>query len=406
MSAVSSLIRKIRNKGVKHIIMHTLPYKINEKIMDLVSCIGYRLYSKKPLQDVIIIESHNDFDSNGGAYYEYLIANGYNKTYKIVWFLRNDCPKNLPENVEGYRYNKPSFKRVYYHCIAKFIVCGHFMIPSIKEGQKSYYTTHGPFCLKTFKGNINIPESMTYILTPSEYLKEILANEYCIKYPNDRQIILGYSAHDTLFNSEEGDLNKITKENYKKVILWMPTFRRSVDGRQDGDTDNSLGIPIIDTLDAYYNLNKKLKDENVLLVIKIHPMQDMSTVKIKSLSNIILLDGASVKKIKVDNYRLMKDADALISDYSSVAYEYLHLNRPIAYTMDDLKEYSLGLIVSEPEKMMAGKIVYTFNDFNEFIDDVISGNDTYKEERQVLYDKIWKYHDGNSSERLAKHMGL
>lgn len=63
-----------------------------------------------PLQDVIILESHNDFDSNGGAFYDYLIENGYNKKYKIVWFLRNKCPQHLPENVEGYRYNRVSIK--------------------------------------------------------------------------------------------------------------------------------------------------------------------------------------------------------------------------------------------------------------------------------------------------------
>lgn len=280
------------------------------------------------------------------------------------------------------------------------------MIEEVRKEQKSYYTTHGAFGLKAFKGNVKIPESISYILTPSDYLKELLANEYCINYPNNRQIIIGYPAHDVLYNNEEGDLHKITVAKYEKVILWMPTFRRSVEGRQDGDTDNSLGIPIINSLEDYWNLNMKLNKENVLLIIKIHPMQDMSTVKIKSLSNIILLDGNLVKKYNIDNYKLMKDCDALISDYSSVAYDYLHLNRPLAYTMDDVNKYELGLIVSEPESFMAGKIIYNLEDFQCFINDLISNRDIYQEKRNILLCKIWNYHDGNSSERLAKHMGL
>lgn len=47
------------------------------------------LYKRKKLLDVIIIESHNDFDSNGGAFYDYLIKNNFNAKYKIVWLLKN-----------------------------------------------------------------------------------------------------------------------------------------------------------------------------------------------------------------------------------------------------------------------------------------------------------------------------
>ena len=46
-------------------------------------------------------ESHNDFDSNGGAFYNYLIQNEYNKKYKIVWLIKHKESLNvqLPKNV-------------------------------------------------------------------------------------------------------------------------------------------------------------------------------------------------------------------------------------------------------------------------------------------------------------------
>ena len=76
-----------------------------------------------------------------------------------------------------------------------------------------------------------------------------------------------------------------------------------------------MGIPVIDNYDQYERLNEYLNDNNVLMIIKIHPMQDLSVVRIQTLSNIIVLDGKSVKQYGVDNYRLMKDTDALITDY-------------------------------------------------------------------------------------------
>lgn len=397
---------KLKEKGIKPIIIHTIPWQLNDKMNKVISIIARKIFVHFPIQNVIIIESHNDFDSNGGAFYDYLIENGYNKNYKIIWFLRNKCPESLPENVEGYSYNRLSLKREYYYCVAKYIICGHFLLPVLREGQKSYYTTHGAFGLKAFKKNIAIPSGISYILSPSEDLLPLLANEYSIEYPNTKQIILGYPSHDVFYTNEAGDLHKITENKYKKVILWMPTFRKSVIGRRDSSSDNPLGIPIIASLQNYQQLNKKLQEQNTLLIIKIHPMQDMSTVKISSLSNILVLDGKSVKKLNIDNYKLMKDVDALISDYSSAAYDYLHLNRPIAYTMDDAETYNLGFIVDDPKKFMAGDILYNFEDFYNFVLKIIAEEDNYKIQRRELSKKIWKYHDGNSSKRLARHMGL
>lgn len=394
-------IKYLREKGLKHTISIVYRYKLQfliEKIMLVLTKHG-------SLKDVIILESHNDFDSNGGAFYEYLIKYGYNKKYKIVWFLRNNYTYELPLNVEGYSYQKPSIRRAYYHCVAKYIICGHWVFPSIREGQKSYYTTHGGFSLKAFKGNVILPKSISYILTPSKYLEPVLADGYMIEYPNDKMISIGFPLHDVLYNTEPGDLKKLTSEKYKKILLWMPTFRKNVDGREDSSRVQTLGIPIINSYEEYNRLNLTLAKEEVLLIIKIHPMQDMKDIKVSSLSNICLLDGNTVKKLRIDNYRLMKDADALISDYSSAAYDFLHLNRPIAYTMDDAEDYK-GFLVDNPKDFMAGEIIYTYEDFCVFITNVINNVDEYKEKRRELFDKIWEFHDGKSCERLAKHMGI
>ena len=102
----------------------------------------------------------------------------------------------------------------------------------------------------------------------------------------------------------------------------------------------------------------------------------------------------------------MKCADALISDYSGAAYEYLQLNRPLGYVLDDINDYKIGFVVDDIHKLMAGHEIYTIEDLKKFIIDVIDDNDTYKERREKLRDYIYKYHDGNSSERLAKLLEL
>ena len=119
----------------------------------------------------------------------------------------------------------------------------------------------------------------------------------------------------------------------------MPTFRKGITfEREDSTAIEPLGIPIFKIMDEIQDLNDYLKTNNALLIIKIHPMQDLNSIKIHDYSNIKVLNGYSVKKLGVDNYRLMKDTDALISDYSSAAYDYMHLDRPVGFTMDDANE--------------------------------------------------------------------
>lgn len=393
----------LKKNGLKHTWDVLYHYKADLGIQKAI----HLLLRGIPLQNVIVIESHNDFDSNGGAFYKYLLENNYNKKYKIVWLLRNAKPQKLPTNVIAFRLFTPSFRKNYYLYIAKFILLCHATIEQQRDSQIVCYLSHGPIGLKAFKGKVKLPQKLSYCLCPSEYLAPILADQYMLNYPNNIQVILGYPCHDILYDTQKGDLEKITSNSYKKVILWMPTFRKSIAfNRNDSDTILPLGIPIFQNLQSYERFNKYLKENNTLLILKLHPMQDMSCIKVNSLSNIIVLDGLLVKKLDVDNYRLMKDVDALISDYSSAAYDFLHTGKPIAYTMDDSDDYKLGFIVNPPEKLMAGHVIYTYNDFSHFIEDIIHGNDPYKEKRQELFDKVFKYHDGNSSKRLAEFLNL
>lgn len=50
----------------------------------------------------------------------------------------------------------------------------------------------------------------------------------------------------------------------------------------------------------------------------------------------------------------MKDDDILVSNYSSAAYDYMHLDRPVGFTMDDANEYKLRFIADNPDELIGG----------------------------------------------------
>lgn len=397
------LIQYLKEKGFKRAIEVLWKYKIEivlEKFINIFT-------KNKPLQNKIVIESHNDFDCNGGAFYNYLIDNGYNKKYKIVWLIRKKVKEKLPQNVEAVPLYGPNLKKAYHVCTAKYFTYDCEGVNKIRNDQIVVYCTHGSGALKNVRGKIFIPDSVNYILVPSEYYLPLEAKQLSLNSNDKRFVYIGFPAQDTFFVDDKSEVLKIINKKYKKVILWMPTFRKgSGYNRNDSLKEQKLGIPLFNTLGDYETFNEQLKKMNVFLIIKIHPKQDLSNLNIYDMSNIKVLTGDSVKKLGIDNYKLIKCSDALISDYSGAALEYLQLNRPLGYVFDDINEYKIGFIVDDVHQLMAGHEIYTIEDLKKFIIDVMYDNDIYKERREKLRNRIYKYHDGNSSERLAKLLKL
>lgn len=387
----------------KHYINVLYSYKIDDVLLKIFCFLMRNL----KLKNTIIIESHNDFDNNGGAFYDYLIDNGYNKKYKIVWLLKNKLDRELPFNVYAYSLYRPSILKNYQIASAKYILTCNNCIGSYRKNQISIFLTHGPFGLKNLKGKCPLPKSISYVLCTSKETAHFSTETYMLENPQKQLLYLGFPIHDILYNDKKGEIKKITSKSFAKVILWMPTFRKTTGyNRVDSVKELPLGIPLFSEMDEIRELNNYLRDLNVLMIIKIHPMQDISKMSLHDMSNIIVLDGITVKKLNVDNYYLMKDADALISDYSSVSYDFLHLDRQIAYTFDDLKEYKLGLKVENPDKYLAGDIIERKEQLYQFINNVINNKDIYRAKRQEVLKMIFSYQDGESCKRLAEFLNL
>ena len=396
-------LQYLKKNGIKRALKVIYSYKIDAVIRKAILLVS----KNSKLKDIIVIESHNDFDSNGGAFYRYLIENRYNEKYKIVWLIKNRKPKELPPNVMCYSLYKPSIKKDYVICTAKFFTADCVVTGKVRDGQKSYYFTHGAFSLKNSKGKIDVPDCVDYILIPSEYTRKIQENQFNPQ-PQTKMISIGFPIHDQLLKPCEPQLYKMSVDvSRKKTIIWMPTFRKGGGyQRNDSRAELPLGIPLVENNEQLYELNQTLKEHDGLLIIKIHPMQDMSTVHIEEQSNIRLLTGTKCKRLGIDNYELLKETDAMISDYSSVAFDYLFLNKPLGYTFSDLNEYKNGLVVDDPSELMAGPIINDFEQLRSFVCEVLLGIDEYEYKRVKLREKLFEFDDGNACRRLVNNMGL
>ena len=98
------------------------------------------------------------------------------------------------------------------------------------------------------------------------------------------------------------------------------------------------------------------------------------------------------RNFKTCFYEFINCSDALVSDYSSVAIDYLLLDRPLGFTLDDYEAYteSRGWVFDDPLEYMPGEHMYNMQDFENFILDIKNGKDNYKEQRASVRAKTHK----------------
>lgn len=135
------------------------------------------------------------------------------------------------------------------------------------------------------------------------YMNCVELEQYVYKYEDDRGI--------KMFNE--------LKEESRQKVIYMPTFR---------DADPQY---IYKAIPQWDDFNRFLKDNNIVLYLKVHRVTPLP--KKLNFSNIRVLDN------KIDIYPLLPLFDRLITDYSSVMFDFATLRKPIIIYDYDLDEY-------------------------------------------------------------------
>ena len=370
---------------------------------ELWSTVTYVLYDKKKIRYIkkfppkmvenrILFETNDDFTDNGRALFDYLVKQGYNKKYEIVWlvhepgkykkyetenvkFVRNFKKNSSIRRAEAYRYALTS-KYIFYTQAFNWIGMS-------RKNQLFVDLWHG--CgYKANKKNRKV--FFVFFLIPGDiFIKTKMEFFGCT---SKKLLPLGYPRYDLMLkgSSRAAEYSKklLEETDSKKLILWMPTYRHASSERLNEETlNNEFNIPIIDDKQKLLELNTFCRKNNILIVIKKHYLQIPYDFGDNILTNIIYLENRDLEREDVQLYEFIHYADALVSDYSSVAIDYLLLDRPLGFTLDDYKEYteSRGWVFENPLEYMPGSHIYNMDEFEQFLLDVKNGKDSYIEER-------------------------
>lgn len=370
---------------------------------------------KQPIRNAIVLQGQGDTCENAKALIqEFRKQNNYTD-YTIAWLFdgaTGNCDKYRPEKylLRDLPLKKHTIKAIYdyYQYInrARFLIYENKMMPKVRSGQLSCYMNHG-IPLKATKGKIAVYKDTDFVLSPSENINDIISEQFgAVK---KQLIICGAPRTDCLFLKEKKEqLSEFLQINrYKKMILWAPTFRVHENySRRDSQKKFRFGIPLVDREEDLKAILNALKEKNILLVIKPHIHQELSELTVNESNHIRILKQDILDRLGCNVYDLMKLSDAMITDYSSIGFDYMFLDRPIGYTIDDMEQYTIGFSVSNPLDYMPGMKMKETDDLLGFMVSVALDQDNYKEERRKLKDKLYTHQDGKNSKRLLTLLGL
>lgn len=363
------------------------------------------------------------FSSFSGRYYsdspksiyEYMISSGKYDDYKFIWAFRNpgdfafllDNPNTSIVKANTKNYEKALIR-------SKFWIMNYRVADHIYPNEEQVYAQlwHGT-PLKRLGYDIHISdnamnskneirdkyridaEKFKYILSPSAFASEKFISAWNLKTVGKENTVLldGYPRNDFLVNFNEEDVREIKArleiiDTDKKIIFYAPTWR-------DNQHTSGVGYTYEVSVD-FDKLRRELQDQYIIL-FRAHYLV-ANTFDFEKYDGFIF----NVSDYSDINH-LYAVSDMLITDYSSVFFDYAVLEKPIIYYMYDLKQYGntiRGFYLDVKE--LPGPIVESEDDL---IKAIRSSTNFVADEKYKKFNQKFNYlNDGSASKRVAQHV--
>lgn len=365
-----------------------------------------RVFKNMSFKDnLVVFESFQgkSYSDSPKYIYEYMLEN--RKDYRFVW-IKSDLEKlpGKPETVKRF-----SLKYYYYIARAKYVVSNVRMPNSYikRDGQIYLQTWHGT-PLKRLAGDmadVHMPgtnsarykrnfnretDKWDYLIAPNQYSSDIFRRAFWF---DNTMLQTGYPRNDILTNYNDAEtIKKLKRKVYlptnKKVILYAPTWR--------DDEYYKIGKYKFDLTLDLHRMKEQFGDEYIIL-LRMHYV-------VASNMDLTDLEGFAYD---VSGYSDISElylmSDILITDYSSVFFDYANLKRPILFYTYDIEKYQGQLrgFYIDMETELPGPLLMTNDDIIDAIENIDEVNEKYKDRYEEFHDKFCSWDDGKSSEKVV-----
>ena len=289
-----------------------------------------KLFRKFPTRRQILFRAGKEPHENADEIVRYLNEDFEGKKYRIV-YLDDEEEKTAGNEVIHLclctiRFKTTVLKLVKYcfiYACTRYLCYENEVIEKISSKQTLIYLNHGTIPLKNVSDVLRQPDTVDLATCPGPGCVELYESQYHI--PREKLIFMMPARVNRMLSGQAMPLHWKT-ENTRKIILWLPTFRQLV-GTQRKDSN------VIDPIQLFTEnreeINEILERNGELLLIKKHPREKEQLVSHPELKNIVVIEDKDITDQGNSLQDLLKTADALLTDYSGIAFEYMLLDRPV-----------------------------------------------------------------------------
>ena len=354
-------------------------------VYSLLSAVNRVIPKKKR---IVIYGGHRLYDNNE-AMFTYLLEN---TPYDIICLATKHKEYELRRNVKF--VPATNMNAIRYIMTSTVQIDSFLHAVRMRPCKKQLFIQlwHGTPLKKIDKTQEKDGAYYTKILYPSKFYIREYIKTFAAK--RKQMVLNGMPRNDFLFKPMRGSF----LEKYDGIkVLWMPTYRHAF-----GTEETKRDIPVIDEKNIA-ELDSYLNEKGITLFLKPHPAQRGSFKGLikENFRNIILIDDNMLDEHGVVLYSFIGAMDALITDYSSVYFDYLLLDRPIGFAIDDVEEYrrNRGFVFDNILDYMPGEKIYSFDELKTFFDHLHKGQDDYSEKRKKVNDLVNHWQDAGNCER-------
>jgi CDP-glycerol glycerophosphotransferase len=387
--------------------------KVKYLIKNLIILPIYWFFRKLPvINDLILFESNvgRNYSGNPKYIYEEMVRQGLDKKLSLVWILE-DIKTEIPGNAKKVKRSRWMY---YYNMARAKIWVFDTREPSyIRKRDQGYYiqTWHGTPLKKlgmdledvfmsgegdieSYKKNMyEATRKWDFLLSQNDFSTEVFKSAFSFNTdlsPLQEIWTYGYPRNDVLTTMNNEDEIKKLKENLnipmdKKVLLYAPTWR-------DNEYHRQSMYKFVTAMD--FDLLKERLSEDYMIIVKYHYLV-VEDIDWSDYEGFVYTFGA-----ENDITDLYLVSDMLITDYSSVMFDYSILNRPMLFFMYDLESYrdELRGFYFDVTEEIPGPISKTTE---ALIRDIEAyDHDVYEGKYRIFRDKYNKNDDGKASQRV------
>lgn len=363
----------------------------------------YAAALKKPiLKRTVFLEAYlgENVTGNSLALFEEMYYDPRFKDYNFVWSvssLKNIDPKYKQK--KNVKYVKRGSKKY-----IKFLACSEYLITDTtfpfyfnkRKDQKYIMAWHGtPYkaigkdivhAAKNAHNNVmkNILHT-DFFISPSRFTTDtILKSQNSDELFSGEVLEIGMPRVDLSYKTDAKALKKqMNLPEDKKVVLYAPTWN---------DFKESIEVGILDLTNNVEHLSQLL-GPNYIVALKVHYLEYKAIKDMET--DCYLVDN------KIDTNQILQIADYLITDYSSIFFDFLSLKKPVFFYFNNYKEYSerRGLYLEKEE--LPGEICETVEELAESIK---TAANTLSDKYLPMITRFAPYDDGSASKRAINYI--